>query len=450
MTDAVAVFDSGWQMPVNPSTQLPYTDGIIKFFDAGTTNPKTVYSDAALSTSLGQEVSCNSLGYPVTSGNAKTLIYVGSASYKIQITSVIFGGVLFEADNVKGALDTSSFLTSAAVADRTPTPVSANHAVTSADKGKVLEVNSTSGNIDLTFDSAADLGSGFWITLRHVGTANKVHVTGTDPFSLPGVASTTSFSLVGYGQSITIAGDGATLKAISDIPPLINATTGLIAIADRTSTPPGSPVGGARYIVTSSPTGAWSSFAEHDIAEATGQGTWFKYTPVSNCGWAAYVQDEQVNYQFRGSAWVAFTASDTVAGFIEIADQSEMEAATDTTRAVTPAMQIRHPAHTKVGIIFNGFSAPPTPFGTSYGAASITDNATGIWTINFSTAYSSTNYWFVGSSHDTTSLAPQVITQYNDNTKTVSAIKIANTQIGSGRVYADGINQSFFSGGDFA
>jgi hypothetical protein len=319
MVDSVAVLPPGWRAFDNNGNLL--TDAILAFFDAGTSDARTVYSDANLSVSLGTTVNCNSAGYPVSSGNAKTLIYTGSTAYKIRLTSVLFGGTVFEHDNVRGALDTSTFLTSAAVADRNIVNVSADRAVTIADKGSLLNVNCSAAAITLTFDDASDC-EGLWVGIRHDGTANQVKITGdgTDTFGLPGV-NATAFALAGRGQTVWISCEGASFKVESDAPPLIMGNTGVIAIADRLATPPGSPNPGARYIVTSSPTGDWSSFAQHDIAEANGFGGWFRYTPASDCGWIAYVQDEDVNYQFRGSAWGAmpsgfqsiqtFTASGT-------------------------------------------------------------------------------------------------------------------------------------------
>lgn len=301
MVDSVAILPPGWRAFDNNGNLL--TDAILAFFDAGTSNARTVYADANLSTSLGTSVNCNSAGYPVTSGNAKTLIYTGASAYKVRLTSVLFGGTVFEHDHVRGALDTSSFLTSAAVADRNIVNVSTDRAVTIADKGSVLNVNCSAGAIALTFDDASDL-EGLWVGIRHDGTANQVKITGdgTDTFGIPG-GNVTAFSLTGRGQTVWISCDGASFKIESECPPLMMGNVGVVTIADRLATPPGSPNPGARYILTSAPSGAWSSFAEHDIAEANGFGGWFRYTPAADCGWIAYVQDEDVFYTFKGSAW---------------------------------------------------------------------------------------------------------------------------------------------------
>lgn len=328
MTDAISVIGPGWRA-TNSSGQI-ITDGILAFFDAGTSNARTVYSDSSLSTSLGTEVSCNSGGYPVTSGNVRTLIYTGNTAYKVRLTSAIVGSTVWEHDNVLGALDTSGFLTEAAVADQSLVNISANRSITTADKGKLINVNCSAGARTMTFDDAATLGDGFFVGLRHDGTANQVLVTGdgSDTFSIPG-ASVTGFAISGRGNGLWITCDGSNFKTHSMGEPLIFGTSGVIVIADRLSTPPGSPTPGARYIVGSSPTGDWSGFAEHDIAEADGFGNWFNYTPSADCGWHAYVQDENTFYGFFGSAWgttvsglTADTDPDGTNDFMEIFDAS--------------------------------------------------------------------------------------------------------------------------------
>jgi hypothetical protein len=307
MVDSVAILPPGWRaLDANGD---PFTDAVLSFFDAGTSDTREVFSDSGLSTSLGVTVDCNAGGEPVTSGNVPTLIYTGTDPYKITISSTI-GGFTRTFDNVKGALDTSTFLTEAAVADQSVVNISANRSITAADKGKLINVNCSGGALTMTLADAATLGDGFFVGIRHAGTANQVKITGdgTDTFAIPG-ASPIGFSLTGLGHTVWLACDATNFKIHSECPPLIGGTIGVIAIADRLSTPPGSPTPGARYIVESSPTGDWSGFAQHDIAEADGFGTWFNYTPATDCGWIAYVQDEDLSFQFIGSSWRPMMAS---------------------------------------------------------------------------------------------------------------------------------------------
>lgn len=84
-----------------------------------------------------------------------------------------------------------------------------------------------------------------------------------------------------------------------------------------------------------------------------------------------------------------YPASDTVAGLIEVAVQSEMETATDTTRAVVAGRMKYHPGVAKAWVTYN--EVTPAILASS-GVSSVSDDGTGIFTVNFSTAFSSANY----------------------------------------------------------
>lgn len=388
MVDSIQILDAGWR--ATDSNDNVITDGILSFFDAGTSSPRTVYSDADLSASLGTSVNCNSGGSPITSGNAKCLIYTGDTPYKIRLTSVIFGGTVFEFDFVKGALNTDIFLTSAAAYDESVVTTSSNRSVGASDHGKFIDMNCTAGALTATIDDANTLGDGWFTTISHAGTANQIKITGdgTDTFALPGV-SAVAFSLTGLGHTIRITCNGSNFKVTEQSPALLGNTTGMILIADRLSTPPGSPTAGARYIVGSGPTGAWSTFAQHDIAEATGQGTWIKYTPLSDGGWIAYVQDENRYYSFQASAWVLGMdpgASTSQFGLVQLADQAAMEASTGG-RVVTADVQHFHTSAAKFWV-YSIVSAGVPQLTKSYNVTSLTDTGTGQMTVVIANDYS--------------------------------------------------------------
>ena len=69
-----------------------------------------------------------------------------------------------------------------------------------------------------------------------------------------------------------------------------------------TSTPPGSPSDGETHIVGSSPTGAWSTFAENDVVLFR-SGTWYRFAPFT--GWLKQVGSDVRRY--TGTAWVVVT-----------------------------------------------------------------------------------------------------------------------------------------------
>ncbi|MEW6775039.1 MAG: DUF2793 domain-containing protein [Bdellovibrionota bacterium] len=75
-----------------------------------------------------------------------------------------------------------------------------------------------------------------------------------------------------------------------------------LSILDRDlSAPPGSPAAGGRYIVGSSPTGAWATHAG-EIAVYR-DGAWAFYVPKA--GWRVWVEDERRELYHDGTTWRA-------------------------------------------------------------------------------------------------------------------------------------------------
>jgi hypothetical protein len=395
MADVIECFKPGFR--VLDATGAVVSGAVLEFYDAGTSTPRTVYSDYALSVSLGTSVTCDSGGYPTSDGNAKVSVYTGTGRYKIIAKTSTGTTVWGPIDNIPGALDTSSFLTSG---DIVPSPqienISTSQSLTVDHQGQYFNVNCSGGDVPITLDNAIDLGDGWFVTIRHDGSANQVSIVGTSSelFKIGSHAGVTAFSLTQRGQAVRITCDGAGFKVEESSSALFN-TTGVILIADRLATPPGSPEAGARYIVTSSPTGDWSGYSQHDIAEADGQGGWFKITPPTDSGWLAYVQDEDDFYVFKASAWVTLGAA-LLAVADNVATQAEMETATSVAKIVTPGRQKFHPLHPKAWVNFNGTGT--IAIRADEGVASLTDNGSGDYSVNYDTAFSSANYLATGSS----------------------------------------------------
>jgi hypothetical protein len=395
MADVIECFKPGFR--VLDATGAVVSGAVLEFYDAGTSTPRTVYSDYALSVSLGTSVTCDSGGYPTSDGNAKVSVYTGTGRYKIIAKTSTGTTVWGPIDNIPGALDTSSFLTSG---DIVPSPqienISTSQSLTVDHQGQYFNVNCSGGDVPITLDNAIDLGDGWFVTIRHDGSANQVSIVGTSSelFKIGSHAGVTAFSLTQRGQAVRITCDGAGFK-VEESSSALFGTTGVILIADRLATPPGSPEAGARYIVTSGPTGDWSGFSQHDIAEADGQGGWFKITPPTDSGWLAYVQDEDDLYVFKASAWVGLGAV-LLAVADNVATQAEMETATSVAKIVTPGRQHFHPLHPKAWVNFNGTGT--VAIRADEGVASITDNGSGEYTVNPDTAFSSANYFLGGSS----------------------------------------------------
>jgi hypothetical protein len=395
MVDAVAVWPPGHRFKTAAGDIV--AGGSVEFYDAGTTTPKTVHSDAALTTALGSVVYMDAGGALVSQqgGSTKVTVYVGTAPYKVVIKDS--GGVTLETkDNLAGAFDSASILETLVLIPETAVEtLTADTVLDAADAGGLKNCNTTGGAFTVTLPDATAVNNGYRVGVRMAGSANqaKIKSTGSQTIARAGVTAT-ALALTQLGETVWLVADGGNWLVDTYVPPLMGAV-GVIAIADRLSSPPGSPTPGARYIVTSGPTGDWSSFAQHDIAEANGQGGWFRYTPATDCGWIAYVQDEELYYFFRASAWVIETASDTQVGTVRYASVAEMETGTATDRVVVPGRQHRHPAHPKAWGVVTVSGGTPT-LAASYNIFSITDTAVGRLTVTIDVDFSSTNYAIIG------------------------------------------------------
>jgi len=86
---------------------------------------------------------------------------------------------------------------------------------------------------------------------------------------------------------------------------------GRYPIADRVTAPPGSCVDGAQYIIISTATGAFTG-KEKQIAQAVGinasNGWNYRVLGTLDEGVVGYVQDEDVEYRWSGTAWGALSS----------------------------------------------------------------------------------------------------------------------------------------------
>jgi len=105
MADAIQVFKPGFR--VTDELGAVQSGATLEFYAAGTSTPRTVYSDKDLSVSLGTTITCDSGGYPAASGN-KVQVYTGTGAYKI-VCKKADTTTLWTHDNIIGALDTTGF-----------------------------------------------------------------------------------------------------------------------------------------------------------------------------------------------------------------------------------------------------------------------------------------------------------------------------------------------------
>lgn len=325
MTDSVAVFPPGFKL-LDDTTGAPVSGGTINFTDASD-DTLEVFSDAALTVSLGSTVYTNSDGVPVASNGSSTLVmvYTGTDVYNITFKdsddNILFGGAF---EDLQGALDTSNFLQVGSTSTLSIPVVTktANYTVVAADRSKLINGNTSGGSFTLTLDAAATLGDNWSVKLRNGGTISgyQLLLSASEAIAFEGQSFTTR--ALDIGEAMEIVCDGTAFKVVNWIAPLMASKgPGVITIVSRQTIAPSNPLAGTRYIVS----GAFSTYSVGDIIESNGV-SFNKYTPPTDCGWLAYVQDEDAYYSFQGSAWVCLKAT-----------TAQAQAGTDTAAFMTAA-----------------------------------------------------------------------------------------------------------------
>lgn len=396
MVDSVQIWPPGFR--ITGTDGAPVSGAQVRFFEAGTTTPKNVYSDKELTQSLGSIVYTRSDGLPVASSGSTTTVtvYAGTAAYKFDVLLSDSSTLVPARDNVRGAIDTSTFLTAASVSTFS-LPVVATAldlSVTTSHKGKLIAANGDGGNVTMTLASAVTLGDAYLVYITNAGVSGRVIIATSQSVKFAG--STFTKYALRPGETMGIGCDGAGFYVFDYVLPYM-APQGpaILTITDRVSASPGSPTAGNYYIVSA----AFGSYAQGDVIISNGT-DFNKITPPTDCGWLAWVQDEDRYYRFQANDWVLAaepSASETVAGLIEVANATEMEAATDVLKAVVPGYQHKHPGHPKFWGIVTVSGGTPT-LAASYNVAGITDTGTGLLGVLIDTNMSSAAYAVVVSS----------------------------------------------------
>lgn len=299
MTDSIAVMPPGWRATDDSGNVVP--GARLYAYESGSDTALGLYADAGLSLSLGAVIVCDAAGYPTTDGASRTLLYTGTAAYRLVLTDSDGVGI-WTHDAVRAASVTPSALDTATPA-YTVTVVTEAYSIGEDDRGAVFHCVCTGGTFGVQLPDASAVGAGWVCKILHDGADNQVLVTSVSGQSMAYRGSSrTIIALLSRGEAIECISNGSDWAITSASSSPLSDNPGPLNIADRTSTPPGSPVTGARYILTGSPTGAWSTFSEHDVVEADGDGGWLRYTP--RVGWLAWVADETLYTAWDGSTWV--------------------------------------------------------------------------------------------------------------------------------------------------
>ena len=386
MTNSVSVFDPGFRLTDNV-TGAVVPGGTLYFYDAGTTNPKSVYSDKDLSVTLGTSVVTDAMGAPTSDGSTKTIIYVDTSPYKVTAKDAS-GNTIWTHDNQKGAVAITTPSDLSIVATTPVITKSLDYTVLPADQSTEFVGNCSSADVTFTLPSAVTVGSGWFVTIQHAGSANQVLIATTSSQTIASGALSygTTMVLARSGESVKLTSDGGNWRVSHHTSPHIKGGFPIVAVEDRLTAPPGSEVNGAFYLISGTPSGGWTAFADNDLVQFT-LGAWVRFSPLE--GMIAWVKDEDKTYRYSGSAWVVESATTAAAGTVQLADKSATVSRTSG-RAMTPDQARFEPSATKCWINFSGSGTVAVNDDDGFSSAS--DFALGTWGATMDTAMANTVY----------------------------------------------------------
>lgn len=240
----------------------PVSGAKIEIFDAGTTNPKTIYTDDDLTTPGANPIVANSNGVVPAR-------YIGTGDWKATFkdSSDVTLSNYNTLDNEPGALDTSSFLTGSVSASRPSVSVTTATTMSSAERGKQINCDATGGDFTYTLEAATAGGDATDIVVKNTGESGAVTVAkGGDNFILAPL------------DAATFRSDGATWHVAS----AYKATDNLVILTfDPSITPDLIYPSGANYQIT-----ATANFTLNNPTSKR-PGTFFTVTIIQNAtgGW---------------------------------------------------------------------------------------------------------------------------------------------------------------------
>ena len=284
--------------------------------------------------------------------------------------------------------------------DQSVRSVSAADSTVAGDHNRTIQIASTvTASITISLGDAATMAAGYIVTV-----ANQSNVACVVD------RATASNTINGTTASVSIA-------ALESITFIVNSSTNGYIIKNR---------GRARGAITSSDFTMSTARLLGRTTAATGA--------VEEISVAA-------SLTLSAGSLSGTAASDTQAGVIEFAIQSEMETGTSTTLAVTPGRQQYHPGHPKSWVNFNGTGT--LAIRSSHGITSVTDNGTGLYTANQSTAFSANSAFTVTALVGAQGVANRLI-RGPESTPSTTAFQVQCIDLGGTATDTEWVMLSFF------
>lgn len=197
MVDNLLVPFSFQQIFDTSANSVPANGAKLTIFDAGTTNVRTSYTDNDLTTAHTSPIVADSDGvFPA--------IYLGTGEWKFSLTNSS-DVVLQSADNITGALDTSSFLTGTVSPSRATRSITSTTTLTDTDDGLHVNADASGGDFTVTLRSAVAMGDGGDVLIKNSGTSGIVTIATTGGQTIDGELTRDLY----VGDAAVFRSDGA-------------------------------------------------------------------------------------------------------------------------------------------------------------------------------------------------------------------------------------------------
>lgn len=148
-----------------------------------------------------------------------------------------------------------------------------------------------------------------------------------------------------------------------------------------------------------------------------------------------------------GSNWRLFNYETSDGRVLVSATQAQQETGTSTAFTVTPGVQKYHQSAAKAWGMYDQSSGTASLSSPSFNVSSITDGVTGVATINWTTAFSTAVYSFVGFAKSTATTVSAIMSQASNQTKATTAMPVT-TYVTSNDLEQDVTDASFAAFGD--
>ena len=318
----------------------------------------------------------------------------------------------------------------------------ANYTVLESDRDKLILADATSGAITIALLAAATAGDGFQIAIKKTdSSANAVTLDGNSSETIDGnttlalsnqneVAVLTCNGTAWYvsnsaaAQSTSFTVDNATNSDVTSIITLQHTTsgspaagigTGLLFKSESADESP-SEFGRVAFVASDITAGSEDTYLEVQLRRAgaalatsynlKSTGTAIQtITTSASSDRVVTLPNADLAFTYSGAKATfagtltgdrTYTLPDASFTFIQPATQTEMEAGSSTTTAVSPGTTHYHPGVAKMWAYITVSGGTPS-LDASYNVTSITDTSAGNVTVTIATDFSSANYCAVAS-----------------------------------------------------